>query len=536
MYFVVLLEFDARYLRTQIRRELTGIEVAHDDAFVSAQHLTGVTRKRADIIELREGAVELVGGSMQMSLRATPSYEQGIAFGIALYLEVGYPVRYLRYLRLTRTNHHFVILGVGRDSTSLCVTLETDVTMLVSLHAGESPVAHAAFVTQGRVELSFEFLRHALRMDSGQFCHFGYAPECRSVRQIGIREQNDRCHVLQRQTACFVGEVKAVSATRCRENNRRTLAVTAVERLQQVGLFGFGRQTGGRTTALHIDDDERQLCHNRQTDGFGLEAQTGTAGRGTSEVTGESRTYSGAYTGYLVLRLHSHDVLVLAACQLMQDIGCRRDRIRTEEETFACFLGSSYQSPCRRFVAGDRGVGTVRLVRMAVQMNLGDIERKVLTVVIAIDHHFGVRSDERGFLFEFVLQQVNRLVHRFIEQPADEAQGEHVTALEDGFVVHAGFRQGLFGERRQRHGHYLHGLGDAEFRERIVRMVLRFLQVFVRQRVRIDDDDGMAVKERELILELRLGMVEMRTQGTHFQCRGIHRDDDIRFVAGRIDA
>ena len=83
----------------------------------------------------------------------------------------------------------------------------------------------------------------------------------------------------------------------------------------------------------------------------------------------------------------------------------------------------------------------MRLVRMAVQMNLGDIERKVLTVVIAIDHHFGVRSDERGFLFEFVLQQVNRLVHRFIEQPADEAQSEHVTALEDGFVVHTGFRQ-----------------------------------------------------------------------------------------------
>ena len=67
-------------------------------------------------------------------------------------------------------------------------------------------------------------------------------------------------------------------------------------------------------------------------------------------------------------------------------------------------------------------------------------------------------------------------------------------------------------------------------------MVLRFLQVFVRQRVRIDDDDGMAVKERELILELRLGMVEMRTQGTHFERRGIHRDDDIRFVSGRIDA
>ena len=65
-------------------------------------------------------------------------------------------------------------------------------------------------------------------------------------------------------------------------------------------------------------------------------------------------------------------------------------------------------------------------------------EGQILSVVIAVHHHFGVRSNESRFLLELILQQMNGFVHRFVEEPADESQRKHITALEHGFVIHPG--------------------------------------------------------------------------------------------------
>ena len=72
-------------------------------------------------------------------------------------------------------------------------------------------------------------------------------------------------------------------------------------------------------------------------------------------------------------------------------------------------------------------------------MNLINRKREVLTIVIAIDHDFGVRSHQGGFLLEFLLQQVNRLLHRFVEEPIDQTQRKHIPAFEHRFIVHAAF-------------------------------------------------------------------------------------------------
>ena len=47
--------------------------------------------------------------------------------------------------------------------------------------------------------------------------------------------------------------------------------VAAEERLEQVGLLGLGRQPGRGTAALDVDDDQRQLDHDREADGLALE-------------------------------------------------------------------------------------------------------------------------------------------------------------------------------------------------------------------------------------------------------------------------
>ena len=66
-------------------------------------------------------------------------------------------------------------------------------------------------------------------------------------------------------------------------------------------------------------------------------------------------------------------------------------------------------------------------------------------------------------------------------------------------------------------------------------MVLRFLQVFFTQRVGIYNHDRMAVIERKLVIEMRLGMIEVRTQRAYFQRRRIHCYNHIGFVARSID-
>ena len=144
-------------------------------------------------------------------------------------------------------------------------------------------------------------------------------------------------------------------------------------------------------------------------------------------------------------------------------------------------------------------------------MYLVDGKRKVLAVVVAIDYDFRVRRDECRLFLELVFEQVNSLLHRFVKEPVDEAEREHVAALEDGLIIHARVLECLFGQRRQGYRHNLYGLRDAEFRERIVRVIERLLEVFIGERVGVHYDHGVTVIKGKMIIEMRLRMVEMRT-------------------------
>ena len=128
----------------------------------------------------------------------------------------------------------------------------------------------------------------------------------------------------------------------------------------------------------------------------------------------------------------------------------------------AGFLCRRDKSPSRRFITGDRGIATGLFAGGIgfIQVNLHDIERKVLAVVIAVHHHLRVRRDESRFFLELVFQQVDCFLHRLVEQPVDKTEREHVTALEDGFIIHPAVFQRLFGQRRQSHRHDLYRLGN----------------------------------------------------------------------------
>ncbi len=105
-----------------------------------------------------------------------------------------------------------------------------------------------------------------------------------------------------------------------RDHRDRRLAVAAEHRLQQVGLLGLGGQAGGRSAALHVDDDQRKFGHHGQADGLRLQRDAGARRAGDAERAAVGRADRRADAGDLVLGLEGQDVEVLVLGQLVQDV------------------------------------------------------------------------------------------------------------------------------------------------------------------------------------------------------------------------
>ena len=99
------------------------------------------------------------------------------------------------------------------------------------------------------------------------------------------------------------GCVKAVRRRMCGHNDHRALSVPAVQGLVKVGLLGLGRKSGGRTSALHVNYNQRQLCHNRKTQRLRLERKSRTRSGRYCKVTRKRGAYGSAYARNLVFRL-----------------------------------------------------------------------------------------------------------------------------------------------------------------------------------------------------------------------------------------
>ena len=103
----------------------------------------------------------------------------------------------------------------------------------------------------------------------------GNWPRLGAVGDVAIAEDEHRCHVADGDLPGVLNDVEAIAGTLCSQHRHRAFAVAAANGLQQVGLFGFGRQAGARPAALHVHDDQRQLSHHRQPDPFLLSAMPG---------------------------------------------------------------------------------------------------------------------------------------------------------------------------------------------------------------------------------------------------------------------
>lgn len=96
-----------------------------------------------------------------------------------------------------------------------------------------------------------------------------------AIADKGIGEQNDWSHVLYGDAGGLEGRVETVSGAQRRHHHQRRLAVAAIERLHEIGLFGLGGEARRWAAALNVDHNQGQFGHHGQTQGLALQRQTG---------------------------------------------------------------------------------------------------------------------------------------------------------------------------------------------------------------------------------------------------------------------
>ncbi len=153
-----------------------------------------------------------------------------------------------------------------------------------------------------------------------------------TVRQVTIGQQEHRRPVLGCDASRFERGRVAVRRRARRDNRHRSFTVATEHRLQQVGLFGLGRQPGRRTASLHIDDDQRQLEHHPEPDRLALQRNPRTRCRRHTQTAAERCTKRRSHTGDLVFSLERPNAERLVLREFVQDVGRRGDGVGAKEQ------------------------------------------------------------------------------------------------------------------------------------------------------------------------------------------------------------
>ena len=290
----------------------------------------------------------------------------------------------------------------------------------------------------------------------------------------------------------------------------------AEHHLEQVRLLVLGRHAGRRTGALDVDDDERQLDHDRQAHRLGLERDARAGRGGQRQRPAIRRADGGADRGDLVLGLERLDPERLVARQLVEDVRGRGDRVRAVEQLPIGQPRRGQEAERRRLVAGDVPIDArVELRRPDAVVGverLGRLAERVAGLERAL-----VRLGDDRSRPELAVDPVDRRVHAPLVQPEHEAEREEVLGQVLLLAGHVEPVERALVERRDRH------LEDRVRLERAVRQrvagVGRLVQVLLGEGVLVDDERAA----RRQVADVRL------------ERRRVHRDEDVGLVAGRVD-
>ena len=240
-------------------------------------------------------------------------------------------VRDARDLIGPRLRHPRVVVGIVGDVAGIMVALEPADSMLHLRRSRLHPrTCQCLRVAQERME-AFR-IGAVLDREARQVGFFGNAPRLGGMRQVAVAQYHHRCHVLRGDANRFDRDVEAIRRRRWRQDGERRVGVAAEHRLKQIGLLGLGRHACRWAGALRVDDDERQLSGDSQSDHFGLQRNAWSGARRHAEGAGVGCPQRGPSGGNLILGLECYDAVGAQIGQCVQQRRCGGDRISREHE------------------------------------------------------------------------------------------------------------------------------------------------------------------------------------------------------------
>ena len=150
------------------------------------------------------------------------------------------------------------------------VLLKTSYTMLATGHTRHCPLADICLrIPLERLVLHIRTRKR--RLDGRVILHRRNEPRLRSVSEEALCKKKYRSHMFQSNLRSIESSIETACWRMSSHNDHRTLAVTAIQSLIEVGLLGLGRNTCRRTCTLYIHNHKRKLSHDSKTHGLGLQ-------------------------------------------------------------------------------------------------------------------------------------------------------------------------------------------------------------------------------------------------------------------------
>ncbi len=122
--------------------------------------------------------------------------------------------------------------------------------------------------------------------------------------------------------------LEAIGNRRRRDDDARIIALSRAQHLPEIALLGFGRHSGGRPGALHVDADQRNFHHGRGAETLGHQRKAAARGRAHGAAAGVSGADRHVDDTDLIFHL-AHDDIQLARvpCHPVENSRRRAHRI-----------------------------------------------------------------------------------------------------------------------------------------------------------------------------------------------------------------
>ena len=203
--------------------------------------------------------------------------------------------------------------------------------------------------------------------------------------------------------------------------------------------------------------------------------------------------------------------------QFVKHVGGRSDRVGTEVEFQPRLLGSGYQSVGCCLVSCDVHISSWLLCLRLDAIDVCCRRVGVVAIVISCLHHLDVVLCDGRLFGKLLAKEVCNETEVAVEEPAHQAQREHVAALQYSLVVHTRVFQAVLHHLCQRALDDAVGV-DAHFAQIVFCLEGSLLQVVRTEGVGVDDD-----------CSLWLGIFVLS-----FQRCGVHCHEHVALVARRI--